>query len=169
MQKQCTSCFVFKDLTEFFKDKGLKDGHANTCKKCKQEKTYAWRERNKDKYNAYMRQKNKEVYPEARFKRYEVTKQWYEQTLKDQNHVCAICKKSNKSKKRTFAVDHNDSTSLVRGIVCYNCNRALHAFDNLKLLEQIIKYLWDLDPIRHSQVQEIVGKTLKFDVRIPIS
>lgn len=56
-------------------------------------------------------------------------------------YASAICKKPNKSKKRCLAVDHHHATGKVRGIVCYNCNRALHAFDNLDLYNSIMAYL----------------------------
>lgn len=156
-------------LNEFTKDSRNSDGLQSQCKTCKyasnkkwesanpekilaynksaeriarhKETTYAWRARNKDKYNAYMRQKNKEAYPEARFQRYGVTKEWYEKTLEEQNHSCAICKKPNQSTKRSLAVDHEHSSGKIRGIVCYNCNRALHAFDNVDLYALIMEYL----------------------------
>jgi hypothetical protein len=139
--KQCRKCKQSKNLTEFFKDAGLKDGRANTCKVCKQTSTYEWRDKNKDKYNEYMRQKNKEAYPEARFQRYGITKEGYEKTLLEQDSKCAICKKPNLSKKRALAVDHHHGSNKIRGIICYNCNRALHAFDDLDLFNAIMAYL----------------------------
>ena len=33
--KQCSACNVIKDITEFYKDKSMKDGHLNKCKGCK--------------------------------------------------------------------------------------------------------------------------------------
>lgn len=139
--KQCRNCKQTKSLESFFKDAGLSDGHANTCKECKQNKTYAWREKNKDKYNAYMRERNKHHYPEYRLKRYGKTDAWFKETLKEQGNVCAICRKPNSSTKRTFAVDHHHDSGKVRGIICYNCNRLLHAFDNLDLFNSIVSYL----------------------------
>lgn len=139
--KVCKKCLVEKPLVDFFKDKALLDGHANTCKSCKQDLTYKWREANKDKYNSYMRDRNKHHYPEYRLLRYGKTNAWFQKTLSEQDSKCAICKKENPSKKRSLAVDHNHSTGKVRGILCYNCNRLLHAFDNLDLFNKIMLYL----------------------------
>jgi hypothetical protein len=33
--KQCSACNEIKDITEFYKDKSMKDGHLNKCKGCK--------------------------------------------------------------------------------------------------------------------------------------
>ena len=138
--KPCKTCLEEKSLSEFFKDKGLLDGHSNTCKICKQKKTYAWREKNQDKYNKYMRQKNKEAYPEARFRRYGVDKAWYDSTLKNQDHKCAICRKTNPSSKRTLALDHCPLTGKPRGILCYGCNRLMHLLDNPELYAAALAY-----------------------------
>ncbi len=155
--------------SNFTKDNRNSDGLQSQCKTCKyainkaweiankdkilayektpgriarhKETTYAWRARNKEKYNAYMRQKNREAYPWARFKRYGITKEWFDSTLAEQDHKCAICRKPNVSKKRCLAVDHHHASGKVRGILCYNCNRLLHAFDNLDLFNSIMAYL----------------------------
>lgn len=111
------------------------------CKVCKQQKTYEWREKNKDKYNTYMRERNKYHYPDYRLLRYGKTKEWFDKTIEEQDYKCAICHKVNTSKKRTLAVDHCHKTGKVRGIICYNCNRLLHAFDNLDLYNSIKAYL----------------------------
>lgn len=34
MKKVCNTCGVEKDISEFYKDKGYKDGHKSTCKEC---------------------------------------------------------------------------------------------------------------------------------------
>lgn len=145
MNKQCRNCKESKPLTEFFKDKGLLDGRANTCKLCKQEQTYAWREKNKDKYNKSMRDyqaANPLQRDNCDLKRkYGVSRPWFDETLKQQNNRCAICEKENPSKKRRLVVDHHHKNKLVRGIICYNCNRLLHAFDNLELYKKILAYL----------------------------
>ncbi len=104
------------------------------------ETTYAWREKNKDKYNEYMRKKNKEAYPEARFVRYGVTKEWYDDTLVIQDHKCAICRKPNPSKKRAVVVDHCHASGKIRGILCYGCNRLMVLLDDEELLAKAVAY-----------------------------
>ncbi len=88
-----------------------------------------------------MRERNKHHYPEYRLLRYGKTNEWFQNTLKAQDNKCAICNKVNSSKKRTFAVDHHHASGKVRGIICYNCNRLLHAFDNVDLYNSIQAYL----------------------------
>lgn len=138
--KTCRACKVPKDLSEFFRDKGLKDGRANTCKDCKTLKTYAWRAANQNEYNAYMRKKNKEAYPHARLVRYGVSRDWYEATLKAQDYKCALCRKLNPSTKRCLAVDHCHETGKVRGILCYGCNRLMALLDDPELFERAVAY-----------------------------
>lgn len=41
-----------------------------------------------------------------------------------QNHVCAICKRPNKSGKR-LSTDHSHINGLLRGLLCQRCNRIL--------------------------------------------
>lgn len=41
-----------------------------------------------------------------------------------QNHVCAICKRPNKSGLR-LSTDHSHITGIIRGLLCQRCNRIL--------------------------------------------
>lgn len=41
-----------------------------------------------------------------------------------QNHVCAICKRPNKSGMR-LSTDHSHITGIIRGLLCQRCNRIL--------------------------------------------
>jgi hypothetical protein len=75
-------------------------------------------------------------------------KEKYEEILKYQNNVCAICgkKESAKSSKgnkiKELAVDHSHKTGIIRGLLCMSCNRGLGCFyDDTSLLEKAIKYL----------------------------
>lgn len=142
--KKCNKCGEEKEITEFFKDKGFKDGHASICKKCKEAKTYEWRAKNKDKYNADMRKYNaahKRARRDCDYKRkYGITLEAYEAMLAAQGGVCWICKKS-KQYKNHLCLDHNHKTGDARGILCYGCNRALHTLENENLLPQAMAYL----------------------------
>lgn len=65
----------------------------------------------------------------------------YEAMLKEQNGVCAICKKPDIC-DRDLAVDHCHDTKRVRGLLCTNCNMALGKFqDDLQNLLNAIEYL----------------------------
>ncbi len=145
MKKLCVDCNTEKPITDFYVEKNSKDGKRANCKACKNKKTYSWRSRNADKYNKSMREyqaANPLRRDDCDLKRkYGVSRKWFEETLQSQNNTCAVCKKPNASQKRRLAVDHHHQSGTVRGILCYNCNRLLHAFDNIDLFKNIINYL----------------------------
>lgn len=64
----------------------------------------------------------------------------YQQMLKDQNYVCAIC--FQKQDMPALAVDHNHDTRRVRGLLCMNCNHMLGKVkDSIVILQSAIDYL----------------------------
>ena len=69
-----------------------------------------------------------------------------EAILESQNNACAICGITAAKNERTFVIDHNHDTHLVRGILCSNCNVGLGYFkDQIGRLAMAIKYLQDTD------------------------
>ena len=75
----------------------------------------------------------------TRLGRYGITKEQHEQLLISQAYKCAIC-----PKEITLSdhIDHCHLTSVVRGILCRNCNLGLGLFmDDISILESAIKYL----------------------------
>lgn len=72
---------------------------------------------------------------------YGMTVDDYNQRLRDQGGVCAICKSQGPSDKR-LVVDHDHTTGAVRGILCSNCNAGLGMLqDNATLLDEAAAYL----------------------------
>jgi hypothetical protein len=64
----------------------------------------------------------------------------YEQRMRDQDCVCAICKKDNNG--IALCIDHDHKTGVVRGLLCNTCNRALGLLkDDPTLLQNAINYL----------------------------
>lgn len=50
-----------------------------------------------------------------------------------QGNCCGVCEKPEMSFKMRLAVDHNHKTGLVRGLLCYRCNKFLvgrHTYDS---------------------------------------
>lgn len=47
--KKCNKCLEIKSVDHFQKDKGMKDGHKNYCKKCYKEKIYSYGEKKEKK------------------------------------------------------------------------------------------------------------------------
>ena len=144
--KTCTKCIKEKPLEAYYKASNSSDGKYSICIECKDAATKKWREENTEYYNKTMRDYRAAQDPNDRRdidlkSWYGLPYGWYKSTLEAQGNVCAICKKPNRSKKRCLAVDHHHDTGKVRGIVCYSCNRALHAFDNVDLFNAIMTYL----------------------------
>ncbi len=145
MTKKCNNCHETLPHSDFFKDKNATDGHYSICKPCKTKKTYEWREKNREKYNSDMRERNKQ-YKEIRRdrdlkKKYGSSLSEFKELLIKQNGCCWICQKTNSSTKRSFAMDHNHKTGKRRGILCYGCNRALHTLEKDGLLMRAFAYL----------------------------
>lgn len=83
-------------------------------------------------------------------RRYGMTIPEYENKLKDQNGVCAICKnpetQKRKGKIQSLAVDHNHKTGEIRGLLCSHCNNMIgRASDNIDTLKNAIIYLTKYD------------------------
>jgi len=139
--KKCNKCEEVKDLNEFFKDKNNKtDGRYSICKTCKQNGTFSWREKNRERYNELHRIYNKKNYDRLRIQRYKLTVEQHLEMYKNQNGLCAICENPPKG-KRPLCIDHNHKTGKVRGLLCYACNRALSILETEVLLAKSLEYL----------------------------
>lgn len=78
--------------------------------------------------------------------RYGISVLQYQTMLVEQNFTCAICTqpetRKHKGVSTRLGVDHNHSTGLVRGLLCFSCNAALgHFNDDINLLSDAIRYL----------------------------
>jgi hypothetical protein len=104
---------------------------AQKCPQCNKASVAKWRK------------EHPEVIYASNLKRYGITLADYDQMLKRQKGVCAICKKpETHSRQRRLSVDHNHETGEVRGLLCARCNRALGMFnDNPDLLRSAARYL----------------------------
>lgn len=92
-----------------------------------------WRKRNPGK-------ETKQARSIALRRKYGIDDIIYEEMLKSQEGVCAICAGVDKS--RRLAVDHDHDTKKVRGLLCLRCNTKLEWYLNYRLA--IVEYLgWD--------------------------
>lgn len=72
--------------------------------------------------------------------RYGIMEFDYEVLATKQGNVCAIC--GNPPKSKRLDLDHCHTTSVIRGLLCNNCNRGLgHFKDNEELLMKAVSYL----------------------------
>ena len=135
----CKKCNIKKPLDEFYK----KASRGNLCIACDKQKRHEYRKRPEVRERAY-------IYQMKRFykKKYGISFEDYDEMLKKQKGLCAVCRKQNtkidsRSKKtQRFHVDHCHETKKIRGLLCMKCNQGIGFFDdNILYLESCIRYL----------------------------
>lgn len=77
---------------------------------------------------------------------YQITLGEHQKVFKFQNYVCAMCKQPVPTGKPRLAVDHRHSDGLIRGLLCWKCNRAIGAFhrffpDTIEMFQAAFEYL----------------------------
>jgi hypothetical protein len=106
-----------------------------------------WQQANAARLNAYHRERRSR--PEVKAadragylkRKYGITIEQYDEMLKAQGGVCAICRKA-RPEGRTLHVDHDHETGEVRGLLCFRCNNALGDFEEeYELFQKAADYL----------------------------
>lgn len=93
-----------------------------------------WRERNPE--NAKKRNRDSEYR-----RKYSISLEQYDDMLKAQQGVCAICAASCDT-GMNLAVDHCHTTNKVRALLCKNCNTALGLLkENVETMTKAINYI----------------------------
>ena len=120
--KRCKTCKLQKSLDQFKVHPQNSDGHGAHCLDC-----YRLKDRK------ISQSKRKRDY----YKRYNITEEIYQSTLKEQNNCCKLC-----GSKYSLVIDHCHKTGKFRGIICNNCNWGLGCFkDSVEVLQKVIGYL----------------------------
>lgn len=133
--KKCRDCSTQKDADQF--DLREKNGinRQMRCKDCT--RIYA-RER-------YRRHKDRQRFVRLK-KVYGLTESQFLSLHAQQGGRCKICLKHESDMAHGLHVDHCHETGLVRGLLCFNCNRGLGSFkDDLQSLRAAIRYLGGSD------------------------
>lgn len=78
--------------------------------------------------------------------KYGLTLEQYEQMVRDQNGVCAICGRPEKysvteNYTRRLSVDHNHKTGKTRGLLCRWCNQRLAHIEDEEFRVKAEEYL----------------------------
>jgi hypothetical protein len=68
-----------------------------------------------------------------------LTDQEYADILAEQDGHCALCPGT--SKRGKLHTDHDHRTGLIRGLLCFRCNRALPAYVDAAWLRRAADYL----------------------------
>lgn len=127
-KKVCRVCDQDVPLSDFYPHAGTKDRLHSECKACTmtgnaERKTYTMKRRS---YHL--------------MSRYGITLEQYEEILKAQNGVCAVCFRPPRGK--LLSVDHDHVTGFVRGLLCNGCNlRVIGKHRDGKLFHSAAKYL----------------------------
>jgi hypothetical protein len=159
--KICTQCGVEKEVSKFSKHKYGKDGLRSSCKSCDSIDFKKWLKINKEKQKISIKnwknknrkqliktekiwlQDNPDYHRRLHLKKtYKISLENYNNLLKSQNGVCAICGQIEKINNRSLSIDHDHVTGKIRGLLCYECNTGLGKFkDNEILLNKASDYL----------------------------
>ena len=137
MNKACNMCSIPLVLGDNWTEANRRS-RWYICKPCKankvREPNRKWREQNKDKVREY---NLKNIYG--------ITSKEYDEILKHQRGMCAICETTNAGNRHgtdKFCIDHDHLTGRVRGLLCNNCNHGLGKFkDDILTLQSAIEYL----------------------------
>lgn len=148
--KTCTKCGVEKELGEFYKRKGVRDGRQSHCKDCDNyrnrkyySETFRWAE---PEYRKKKREENPEAHRlySRRYslkRNYGITVEHYNNMFLEQKGKCKLCRIEQTGTKR-LAVDHCHATNKVRGLLCDKCNRAIGLLqDSPGLLRKAADYV----------------------------
>ncbi len=126
--------------------KEISDKYRNLHKKQIAEKYHLNRESILAKQKEYYRANAEYIKSRERLKRYGINTRQFNDMLKTQNNLCAICLQPETQiqhgKLRPLCVDHNHKTGEIRALLCNDCNTGLGKFkDDINLLEKSINYL----------------------------
>jgi len=136
--KRCGCCKLQKDLSDFHNSSATKDGKGYRCKLCDSNARKKWHKDHPERARQSSRNRNLKS-------RFGITREDYNNLLKDQNYKCAICGTDDPKTTGTpgtWCVDHCHITGRIRGLLCARCNGALGLFsDNKELLYKAIRYL----------------------------
>lgn len=152
--RECSSCGYLKPKTiEFFSPEKRGEFKAK-CRECRSRESAIYYlfhranclSRQREHYENGGGKKQKAAWRAANPRKvlhgklrstYGISVEEYEGLAQRQGFCCAICRK----KKKLF-VDHCHKTSLVRGLLCSQCNTAIGMFyEDIQVLEQAQAYL----------------------------
>jgi len=74
--------------------------------------------------------------------KYGITEKQYNTLLHKQNGCCAVCERSASAFNKRLSVDHNHKTGVIRGLLCFFCNKfVIGRHTDAKLFERAGEYL----------------------------
>jgi Recombination endonuclease VII len=124
--KRCPKCGLDKAIDEFVKNRSAKDGLGGYCRPC---------------HAAVVRENVKKNHGGGRNfqlqRRYGVDTRTAAWLMLQQDGLCAVCREADPAH-----LDHCHGSNALRGVLCFNCNRALGYFgDDLLTMFRAADYL----------------------------
>lgn len=145
---KCNRCLLDKPKIDFPKNKAYTDGIKKTCKICTAKRQKEYWLANPDQYEKQkQRVKVYDLTRNARFKRYNLTVEEYQQMYDRFDGKCWSCKD-----REAIHIDHDhlccgklqSCGKCVRGLLCSQCNTALGLLqDSTKKVSALLKYITD--------------------------
>jgi hypothetical protein len=138
----------------FYNDQWRSPEAAEHVKRLQRQLAKAWSEANPEKVREYgrladakrkdspKRKAQKKIISRSSSLRikYGITQEQYDEMVRRQNGLCAIC--AHAPSKKILVVDHDHQTGAIRGLLCDGCNVGLGRFgDNPGLLAAALRYL----------------------------
>jgi len=124
--KRCPNCRSVKAVGEFPKNRASKDGLATYCKPCHNQRMKEISDRLYGGHKNYLL-----------LRRYGIDEVGVMALLQQQGGRCAIC-----GLEGPTHVDHGHRTGVIRGVLCFSCNRGLgKARDEVLVLKLCTDYL----------------------------
>lgn len=155
MYRICTGCELELPLASFSRNLTKKSGVQSHCKDCnakyralndtaikakKKERRIVDSEYVRSLGRAWWKKNSDKIRDRRLLSQFGINEQQYQDLLKSQNGVCAICGRP--PQKKRLAVDHSHTTGVVRGLLCSPCNVSLGGFqDSLEILQRAYEYL----------------------------
>jgi hypothetical protein len=127
--RRCSRCKVVKPLEDFPRHRSQPLGRGYHCKVCHAAITRANIKKNHGGGRGFQLKR-----------RYGLDAVQVEWMILQQGGLCAICRT-----RKPVHIDHDHKTGLVRGVLCFSCNRGLGKFgDDRVLLRSAVDYLTEV-------------------------
>ena len=172
--KTCTKCNQTKSISDFSKNKRIKDGLSYYCKTCfssinrqvylnnsekKKAHSKARYAANKDACIAltmkWIKNNPRRAKNNSLLKDHGITIEQYEMLFQKQDGKCAICLKHQTELRIRLAVDHCHKTNKIRGLLCDTCNRGIGFLkEDKEILTKAINYL-DGDRVLNMELNHV--------------
>lgn len=138
----CITCKRVLPEESFAKNNSRKSGRQNKCRDCMKKYRASRKDDIKKMQARYYRDNKDKMRNYMKFYHYGVTPEDWEKMFEGQKGCCAICGRHQSELTKTLCIDHDHTTSKVRGLLCLSCNRGIgYLQDDPDLLDKASQYL----------------------------